>query len=253
MLKICTCICWSVKPYVKTLAKLIKNVIFDEMLFLLLTLVPPQDILILGFSNTLLNEAKLTVQNISIFIFHVPGTRSSTIGWDEPSGAWSLSRNFLPSFSLLSRRSLAWKHRGFYKTRILQGQVSLLIAWDPSQYPDQFHKFQRTNPILVASILGTMSRTKGTTDENLSRKGFGGSKRSENIDLIPSVVQTVSRVLKNRHSSSVSLLPCLNSLHLWGNRVPGHLFHFFNAIGDSFRYKNVICSLDFLLFSLVLV
>ena len=106
-------------------------------------------------------------------------------------------------------------------------------------YSDQLTKFKRTNPVLVASILGTMSRTKGTLEENLSRKGFGGKNRSENIDLIPSLVQTVSRVLKNRHTSSVSLLPCLNSLHLWGNRVPGHLFHFFNAIGDSFRYGNL--------------
>ena len=105
-------------------------------------------------------------------------------------------------------------------------------------YNDQFYKFQRTNPILVASILGTLSRVKGENAENISRKGFGGSKRGEDVDLIPSVVQTVSRVLRNRHSSSVSLLPCLNSLHFWGNRVPGHLFHFFNALGDSFRYSS---------------
>ena len=107
-------------------------------------------------------------------------------------------------------------------------------------YNDQFLKFQRTNPILVACILGTLSRVKDENPDNLSRKGFGGSKRGENVDLIPAVVQTVSRVLRNRHSSSVSLLPCLNSLHFWGNRVPGHLFHFFNSLGDSFRYRALL-------------
>ena len=105
-------------------------------------------------------------------------------------------------------------------------------------YKDQLLKFQRTNPILMASILGTMSKNKREHPENISRKGFGGANRGEEIDLIPSVVQTVARVLKNRHSGSVSLLPSLNSLHLWGHRVPGHLFHFFNSLGDCYRYST---------------
>ena len=109
-------------------------------------------------------------------------------------------------------------------------------------YNTQFNKFQKTNPILVASILGTLSRVKGERPENVSRKGFGGARLGEDIDLIPAVVQTVSRVLKNRHSRSVSLLPSLNSLHLWGNRVPGHLFHFFNSMGDSYRCVCFISS-----------
>ena len=103
-------------------------------------------------------------------------------------------------------------------------------------YKEQLRKFQRTNPILVASILGTLSRHKGDQAETISRKGFGGAKRGEDIDLVPTVVQTVSRVLKNRHPSSISLLPCLNSLYLWGNRVPGHLFHFYN----SYRCDSVL-------------
>ena len=102
-------------------------------------------------------------------------------------------------------------------------------------YAEQLQKFKKTNPILVASILGTLARRKGEELENISRKGFGGARRGEDVDLVPSIVQTVSRLLKNRHQHSVSLLPCLNSLHLWGNRVPGHLFHFFNSLGDSYR------------------
>ena len=102
-------------------------------------------------------------------------------------------------------------------------------------YTEQLAKFQRTNPILVAVITGTMSHCKGEKPEHISRKGFGGARRGEDIDLTPTLAQTISRVLRNRHSSSISLIPCLNSLHLWGNRVPGNLFNFFNSIGDSYR------------------
>ena len=56
------------------------------------------------------------------------------------------------------------------------------------------------------------------------------------IDLLPCVVQTMSRILKNRHPKAIVTLPCLNSLFLWSNRVSGHMFHYYNALGDSFRY-----------------
>ena len=102
-------------------------------------------------------------------------------------------------------------------------------------YKEQLHKFQKTNPLLLASIVGTLSKSKDATYTDLSRKGFGGANREEEVDLIPCVVQSLSRVLKNRHPSSVSLLPCLTSLYLWTNRVPGQLFHLFNSLGDSFR------------------
>ena len=103
-------------------------------------------------------------------------------------------------------------------------------------YKEQLQKFQRTNPLLLASIMGTLSKTKGAKYGEVSRKGFGGLNRSEDIDLVPTVVQSISRILKNRHPYSVSVLPCLNSLYFWANRVPGHLFHLFNSQGDSYRY-----------------
>ena len=110
-------------------------------------------------------------------------------------------------------------------------------------YKEQLHKFQRTNPVLMASIVGTLSRSKGVQPDDLSRKGFGGSNREEEIDLVPCVVQTISRLLKNRHPSSIATLPSLNSLYMWTNRVPGNLFHFYNALGDTFRYA-LLSSLD---------
>ena len=103
-------------------------------------------------------------------------------------------------------------------------------------YSESLQKFKRTNPVLVASIVGTLSKTRGTKCEDITRKGFGGLNRSENVDLTPTVVQSVSRILKNRHPGSVSVLPCLNSLHMWASRVAGHLFHFFNMLGDSYRF-----------------
>ena len=78
-------------------------------------------------------------------------------------------------------------------------------------YNDQFRKFQKTNPILVASILGTLSRVKGEKPENISRKGFGGARSGEGIDLIPAVVQTVSRVLKALEISFLTSLVELSS------------------------------------------
>ena len=151
-----------------------------------------------------------------------------------------LLSNFEPAF-----QSFVQEESRLEAQQILEGKDSPRSSFKLEDlrnfsYSDQLIKFQRTNPILVASISGTLSKTKRAQCEDLSRKGFGGPNRSENIDLVPSVVQTISRVLKNRHPHSISLLPCLNSLHLWTNRVPGHLFHFFNSLGDSYRYKQSI-------------
>ena len=100
---------------------------------------------------------------------------------------------------------------------------------------EQLDKLQKTNPLLTATIVGTLSKTRGVKAEELSRKGFGGANREEDIDLTPCVVQSISRILRNRHPSSISLIPCLNSLFMWTSRVPGQVFHWFNSLGDCFR------------------
>ena len=64
-------------------------------------------------------------------------------------------------------------------------------------YKEQLAKLQETSPILVAAVTGTISRQKVVKDENITRKGFGGPKSDQDIDLIPAVVQTVTRVIKN--------------------------------------------------------
>ena len=110
-----------------------------------------------------------------------------------------------------------------------------LITLENFSYKDQLKKFSQTNPLLLSSIVGTMSKTKNTRHEDLSRKGFGGPNRTENIDLTPTICQSMSRILKNRHPYSVSTIPCLNSLYLWANRVPGQLYQLFNSFGDCFR------------------
>ena len=104
-------------------------------------------------------------------------------------------------------------------------------------YNTQLQKFRATNPLLVASIVGTLSQNKGAQCEDLSRKGFGGPNKGEDVDLVPTIVQTLSRLLKNRHPRSISILPSMNSLNLWAYHVPGHVFHFFNSLGDCYRCK----------------
>ena len=102
-------------------------------------------------------------------------------------------------------------------------------------YKQELAKFERTNPHLLAAVVGSVSKEKVFEYSDISRKGFGGSNSSIDIDLIPCVVQTVSRILKNRHPRSVMTTPSMNSLILWSHRVSGHVMHFFNSLGDSFR------------------
>jgi hypothetical protein len=54
-------------------------------------------------------------------------------------------------------------------------------------YKDQLDKFQRTNPLLLSVIIGTISKQKIEKSDisDISRKGFGGSNSACDIDLIP--------------------------------------------------------------------
>ena len=109
-------------------------------------------------------------------------------------------------------------------------------------YKTELDKFQKNTPLLLAAIIGSITKDKVNKYSDISRKGFGGPNSSNDIDLVPSVVQTVSRILKNRHPRSLSTIPCINSLYLWSNRVPGHIFHLYNSLGDSYRLANKYCS-----------
>ena len=88
---------------------------------------------------------------------------------------------------------------------------------------------------MMSAIIGSISKDKVKNYSDLSRKGFGGPNSSEDIDLVPCVVQTAARILRNRHPRSISTVPCMTSLYLWANRVPGKVLHYSNAIGDTFR------------------
>ena len=54
-------------------------------------------------------------------------------------------------------------------------------------YKDQLDKFQRTNPLLLSVIIGTLSKERVTTSDfdEISRKGFGGPASSADITLVP--------------------------------------------------------------------
>ena len=44
-------------------------------------------------------------------------------------------------------------------------------------YKEQLSKLQRTNPILVACVKGSIKKVKVKSDKDLRRKGFGGNAR----------------------------------------------------------------------------
>ena len=102
-------------------------------------------------------------------------------------------------------------------------------------YREQLNKLQTASPLLVACVTGAIAKTKVKTSEDLTRKGFGGPNRDQKIDLTPAIVQTVSRIMKNKHPYSLTLMASLNSLFLWTCRVSGHVFQLFNSLGDCYR------------------
>ena len=103
-------------------------------------------------------------------------------------------------------------------------------------YEDELHKYEQLVPTLISSIAGTISSSKDENIENLSRKGFGGSRQSEDVSLVPAIVQTSSCLLRNRHPNSVTKVACMNSINNYLNHVTKQNFHLANSLGLSFRY-----------------
>ena len=113
-------------------------------------------------------------------------------------------------------------------------------------YEEEFQKLETRVPTLMASIVGTISASK-EDPLSLSRKGFGGSRRSEDISLVPAMVQTASCILRNRHPNSISTVPCINSVNNYLNHLTKQYFFMTNALGQSFRLViNMMTSVHFL-------
>ena len=108
-------------------------------------------------------------------------------------------------------------------------------ALENFSFSDLLQKYSRTNPILTSAVVGSISKDKVENFEEMSRKGFGGRNSSLDIDLTPAVVIILSGIMHNRHPRSVSLVPCLMSLYLMANKVPGAIHEFFNSLGFCFR------------------
>ena len=154
---------------------------------------------------------------------------------DRALRSLKLLPNFPPALNAFVQEECRLQAQGILSEKDSPRASFSLHSIESFSYKDQLRKFQRTNPLLLASIIGTLSKDKNSDAEDLGRKGFGGSNRAEDIDLTPTICQSVSRVLKNRHPYSITTLPCLNSLSLWANRVPCQLYHLFNSLGDCFR------------------
>ena len=90
-------------------------------------------------------------------------------------------------------------------------------------------------PILMASVTGAVCNQSYEDMNNPTRKGFGGSRSSEDISLKPVVCQTISRMLHNKHPRCVTSLQCMNSALSMVHHLPGKALVSSNALGDSFR------------------
>ena len=102
------------------------------------------------------------------------------------------------------------------------------------EYDAELGKFERLVPTLMASIAGTISSSKDGL-VTLSRKGFGGSRQSEDLSLVPAIVQTVSCILRNRHPNCISTVPCVNSVNNYLNHITKQYFFLANSLGHSYR------------------
>ena len=102
------------------------------------------------------------------------------------------------------------------------------------EYINELKRLEGLMPTLMSSISGSISASKDSL-EHLSRKGFGGSRQSEDISLVPTMVQTAACILRNRHPNSISTVPCLNSLNNYLNHVTKQFFYMTNSLGQSYR------------------
>ena len=102
-------------------------------------------------------------------------------------------------------------------------------------YECELEKLEQVAPTLMASLAGAISSSKEEPVVNLTRKGFGGSRKSEDISLVPAMVQTDSCILRNRHPNCISTVPCVNSINSWLLHIPHQCFFLNNTLGISFR------------------
>ena len=116
-------------------------------------------------------------------------------------------------------------------------------------YFKELSKMEAVSPILVASISGAISASKDKPTASLTRKGFGGSRKDDDISLVPSIVQAASLIMRNRHPNSISTVPCINSINNWLQHVPHKYFFLQNALGFSFRYRKHVMTKVIKLFS----
>ena len=70
------------------------------------------------------------------------------------------------------------------------------------------------------------------------RLGFGGSERSQFVDLKPAMVNVMSTILHHKHPRSVSDLLALKSLMLTTMGVPGSVQRLENQLGAAFSRQT---------------
>ena len=101
-------------------------------------------------------------------------------------------------------------------------------------YNKELVKLQNVVPTFMASIAGTVSSSRDEPTD-LTRKGFGGSRQSDDISLVPVMVQTATCILRNRHPNCISTIPCINSVNNYLNHITKQYFFLQNSLGFSYR------------------
>ena len=118
-----------------------------------------------------------------------------------------------------------------------------MSSLDDFSYENEFRLLEKRVPTLIASISGTISASKADP-VNLCRKGFGGSRRSDDISLVPVMVQTAACILRNRHPNSISSVACVNSINNYLCHVTKQYFYMTNLLGLSYSKQTSVEIVD---------
>ena len=143
--------------------------------------------------------------------------------------------NFDQDFKLFVREQCRLESDNILKmkdTPVKEFNMESLQSFD---YNRELLKLEITSPTLMACVAGSISASKDQPLSSLSRKGFGGSRRAEDISLVPAMVQAATMIMRNRHPNSISSVACINSLNNWVHHIPHKYFYLTNSLGLSFR------------------
>ena len=153
--------------------------------------------------------------------------------------------NFDQDFNLFVREQCRLQSDNILKDKDPPLNDFSLESLKAFNYTDELEKLEAVAPTLMAGIAGSISgASKDKPLSTLSRKGFGGSRRAEDISLVPAMVQVATMIMKNRHPNCISTVPCVNSINNWKHHIPHKYFYLTNSLGMSLSKKTTVSIVD---------